>query len=215
MNDFSSARRAMVDGQLRAEGVRDERLIAAMGAIPREAFLPDGRQAMAYIDDNQPLANGRFLPAPATFARLVQLALVSESDRVLDVGAGSGYSTAVLARLAHDVVGLEADPDLASIATGMLRTFGVNNAEIMLGDFDVVPSGSFDVILVEGALDEEPVDLVKHLRPGGRLVALVGRGRSAMAKVYVNAPGGVTVRSEFNATLPVLARRQPAAEFVF
>ena len=134
---------------------------------------------------------------------------------MLDVGAGSGYSTAVLARLAHDVVGLEADPDLASIATGMLRTFGVNNAEIMLGDFDVVLSGSFDVILVEGALDEEPVDLVKHLRPGGRLVALVGRGRSAMAKVYVNAPGGVTVRSEFNATLPVLARRQPAAEFVF
>ena len=107
MVDYSTARRRMVDNQLRTSNVTDRRILAAMEDVPRERFLPDARRALAYVDAVHDLGGGRFLAAPAPFAKLLQLAEVDHTDTVLDVGAGSGYSVAVLARLARQVTGID------------------------------------------------------------------------------------------------------------
>src|SRR5690606_1584450 len=119
MTDFAQARKAMVDHQLRTRDITDRRLLAAMGKVTREAFVPEARRSLAYVDRPQQLVEepgGRALRAPTPFARLVQLAGVGANDRVLDIGCGSGYSTAVLAELAAAVVGVEATAALAETA---------------------------------------------------------------------------------------------------
>jgi len=217
MVDFERARKAMVDNQLRTSNVTDRRVLAAMLAVAREKFVPESRQALAYIDDAHDLGHGRSLPAPAPFAKLLQLAEIESSDTVLDIGAGLGYSTAVLAQLAHEVVGVENDATLAARAKSLLAETGVNNAEIVVGDFDAVVPGSrsFDVIVLEGAVAEVPAALFALLAEGGRLVALLQNGPAAVANLFVKSGGTVNARPDFNATLPPLqsAPRDPA--FVF
>ncbi len=162
MTDFSRARRAMIDSQLRTSSVTDRRILGVMGEVPREDFVEPDRRDVAYIDDVQRLgdkASGRFMSPPATFARLVQLAEVTSSDTVLDLGAGTGYSTAVLAGLAAEVTGLEADAELARRGSDILARQGVTNARIVAGEATALRGRRFDVIVVEGALDREPTDL--------------------------------------------------------
>ena len=118
MIDFEQARKAMVDNQLRTSAITDRRLLGAMGSVPRERFVPATRQSLAYIDEQHvyPGPLGRALAPAAPFARLVQLAAISEADTVLDVGCTTGYSSTVLAALAARVVALEAEPALADAA---------------------------------------------------------------------------------------------------
>lgn len=218
MTDFSRARRAMVDSQLRTSNVTDRRILRVMGEVPREDFVEADRRDVAYIDDLQRLGardSGRFMPPPATFARLVQLAEVGSGDTVLDLGAGTGYSTAVLAGLAADVTGLEADADLARRGAELLSRLGIGNARMMAGDVPDLRGRQFDVIVVEGALEQEPVELFPLLKDGGRLVALLTTRGVGVATVYVASAGGVTARSEFNAKLPPLSRPRPDVAFVF
>lgn len=218
MTDFENLRRAMVDSQLRTSGVLDARLLSAIQRVPREAFVPEARRPVAYIDGFQPLgdaAGKRFMPSATTFARLAQLAEVQPDDDVLDLGAGTGYATAVLARLARTVVGLEPDPMLAASAANILAELGIGNASVMKGDLDAVAGRTFDVIYVGWVLAEVPQELVNLLRPGGRLVAVLRSGGVGIAHLYVSGDAGVTARAEFNATMPDSGETKSIQEFVF
>lgn len=217
MVDFERARKAMVDNQLRTSNVTDRRILNAMLSVPREDFVPASRRALAYIDEAHDLGHGRAMPAPAPFAKLVQLAEIEPGDAVLDLGAGLGYSTAVLAQLAHEVVGVESDPTLAAAAAKALSAAGVSNAEIVVSDLNnVQPHASgFDVILLEGAVNEVSPELFKLLRDGGRLVALIRRGPAAVAHVFVKSGETVNSRAEFNTSLPPLTEAKRPDDFVF
>jgi protein-L-isoaspartate(D-aspartate) O-methyltransferase len=217
MIDYNQARTVMVDNQLRTSNITDRRLLAVMGRIPREVFVPDQRRALAYIDEAHALGGGRYLAAPAPFARLVQLAEIAETDRVLDIGCGTGYSTAVLAALGQEVVGVESDTNLAAAARSNLAELGIVNATIAEADLATGPKGQgeFDVVIVEGALSGPPDSLFAQLRDGGRLVALLRRGPTAAANVFVKAGKDVAARTEFNTTLPPLAAANPPEQFVF
>lgn len=217
MVDFERARQVMVDNQLRTSNVTDRRLLAAMGSIAREDFVPVARKGLAYIDESHDLGHGRAMPAPAPFAKLIQLAEIQATDAVLDLGAGLGYSTAVLARLAHEVVGVESDATLAVEAKKALSAAGVGNAEIVVSGFDDVEAHAhgFDVIVLEGTVDEVPRGLFKLLRDGGRLVAMIRRGPTAVANVFVRTGDSVNSRAEFNTSLPPLTAVKKTDEFVF
>jgi protein-L-isoaspartate(D-aspartate) O-methyltransferase len=145
------------------------------------------------------------------------LAEIRPTDCVLDVGAGSGYGTAVLARLGDEVTGLEPDGALAEQARANLGAAGIANASVVMGGFDGadLPRGHFDAIIVEGTLASEPEALFSLLRDGGRLVALIGSGGAAVAHVFVRSGDEVAGRGEFNTSLPPLAAAPLTETFVF
>jgi protein-L-isoaspartate(D-aspartate) O-methyltransferase len=203
----------MVESQLRAGGVTNAPILARMRAIPREDFVDAGRRDVAYVDDIQWLGN-RFMAAPATLAKLIKLAEITETDTVLDIGAATGYSTAVIAGLAAAVTGLEQDAALAATAVANLAALGLGNARMVVGDIDRLGSARFDVAIVQGALDSVPPAFLAALNDGGRLVALIRSGAVSVAHLFVKSDRGVTARAEFNAFLPPLAQR-PNEEFVF
>ena len=206
----------MIDSQLRTSGVMDRRLLGAMADMPREMFVAEGRKSVAYVDDLQPLGAGRrFILSPAYFGRMAQLAAISEEDRVLDVGAASGYSTAILARVAREVVGVEFDAALAARADQHLAQLEISNAKVIVGGHEVVADQRFDAILVEGALDSEPAELLALLAPGGRLVVPILRRGVAVIHVYVRNADAVMFTSEFDATMPRLWSGAARDEFVF
>lgn len=218
MVDYERARRFMVDNQLRTSHVTDRRILAEMGRMPRELFVPESRRALAYIDDVQPLGaagSARFMPAPATFAKLLQLAEITPTDRVLDLGAGAGYSTAVIAGLCQAVTGIEEDAALAATATQNLANLGRPNATVIAGTASALSGQRYDVIMLEGAVDAVPQTLFELLDEGGRLVALVRQGGVAIANIFVKTGGKVAARAEFNATLPPLYAGPRPVEFVF
>ena len=221
MIDFAAARKKMVENQLRTNNITDRRLLAAMGEVPRELFVPAERRDLAYIDEAQPLAPStgptRYIPAPAPFGRLVQLASVSTDDAVLDLGCTTGYSAAVLGELAYRVVAVESDPDLAAQARANLATLQLHGVTVVEGPIaaGAAHHGPFDVILLEGAVDEAPRHLFAQLAENGRLVVLQKQGAAAVAHLYVKSGTDVASRVEFNTTLPPLYATKAAPAFVF
>jgi protein-L-isoaspartate(D-aspartate) O-methyltransferase len=217
MIDFAHARTQMVENQLRTVSVSDKRLLAAMLAVPREQFVAAAQKPIAYTDAVHPIGAGRFLAAPAPFAKLLQLAEIGPDDAVLDVGAGTGYSTAVLAAMAGEVTALESDPDLADLARRNLTELGIAHVRLvdapLDGSYD--PGRLFDVIVVEGAVTSEPSAFFPLLADGGRLVALLRQRRVATAHLYVRSGREVAGRAEFNAALPALPLAPQAPAFVF
>lgn len=206
----------MIDSQLRTSGVTERRLLAAIAEVPREIFVADGRKPVAYVDDLQPLASGqRFILSPAHFGRIAQLAEIADNSRVLDVGAASGYSTAVLAGVAGQVVGVEFDADLAARANKHLAQLGIENARVIAGGIEAIGEGSFDAIVVEGAVDAEPDDLIGLLAPGGRLVVPILQRGIAVIHVFQRHNDSVMFTSEFDATMPRLWSWAQRDEFVF
>jgi protein-L-isoaspartate(D-aspartate) O-methyltransferase len=217
MADFATARRRMVDNQLRTSNVTDRRILTAMEEVPRERFVPEARQALAYGDVVHDLGGGRVLASPAPFAKLVQLAEIQHTDAVLDVGAGTGYSTAVLDRLAASVTGLESDAALVVTARELLGNTFVGTGSIVEGPLDgsSLPAGAYDVVIVEGAIDAAPTGLFRLLKDGGRLVALLRRNGAGVAHVYVKSGAEVTTRAEFNTAMPPLGTAPREESFVF
>lgn len=169
--DFQAMRRAMVDSQLRTNAVNDPRVTAAIEAVAREEFVPAERRATAYIDRAVPLSGGRAMNPPLATARLIVEAGIAPSDKVLIVGAASGYSAAVVAGLAGTVVALESDVDLVATAKAQLK--GLANVTVVAGDLHKgsAKGAPYDVILVDGAIEEVPDALAKQLAEGGRLAA--------------------------------------------
>lgn len=223
MGDFAEARQRMVDNQLRTNDVTDHRILSAMGAVPRELFLPKPRRAIGYIDEDVEVQSGgdgrsaRYLMKPHVFARLVQLAEIKSDDLVLVVGCASGYATAVLARIAGSVVGLESDDALATAAGDTLVELGIDNAAVVAGDLPAgLPGeGPYDVIFVDGAVEVLPESLTAQLTEGGRLVCIQGTGNSAEAIVATRSGGEIGTRTAFNAATHPLPGFQRPREFVF
>lgn len=207
---------AMIDSQLRTSGVTERRLISAFSDVPREMFVADGRKTVAYVDDLQPLASGRrFILSPAHFGRMAQLADIGKDSLVLDVGAASGYSTAVLALVARQVVGVEIDEDLVAGANERLAEVGIDNAHVVAGGAEAVTGQLFDAIVVEGAVDAEPDEMIELLAPGGKLVVPILRRGIAVIHVFTRNDDGVMFTSEFDATMPRLGHGAQQDEFVF
>lgn len=223
MQDFTAARMKMVDNQLRTQSVTDYEVLAAMGAVPRERFLPAASRSLAYIDSDlaikaaTPGGPARYMMEPAPLARLMQLAEVGKTDVVLVVGCGTGYSAAVLARLADSVVALEEDAELAANAAEVLADLGVDNVAVVTGPLETgYPSEApFDVIFVDGSVEVVPAALLDQLRDGGRAVAVVGYGRSAEATLFRRSSNDLGRRIAFDADVqPLPGFRKPKA-FVF
>jgi protein-L-isoaspartate(D-aspartate) O-methyltransferase len=175
--DRNPAREAMVAQQLRGRGIRDERILKAMSELPRELFIPGWRSELAYEDGALPIAAGQTISQPYVVARMTELLAPREGDRVLEVGTGSGYQTAILALMGCKVVSYERQPELAETARRHLRDLGLSdNVEIRLGDGSAGdPSGElYDGILVTAAAPRIPEGLREQLADGGRLVIPVG-----------------------------------------
>jgi protein-L-isoaspartate(D-aspartate) O-methyltransferase len=170
--DFAAARAAMVESQLRPQGVTDPAVLAAMGSIPREQFLPDDSRPLAYVDRAITIGAGRFLPAPAVLGRLLTQMMAQRGQRALVVGAGTGYSAAILKAMGLDVVAVESSAELAGIA----RELGIDVVEAPLQKGDP-NAAQYDQILIDGAVEVIPEAIVAQLADGGRLgTALVDRG---------------------------------------
>ncbi|MGH6769108.1 MAG: protein-L-isoaspartate O-methyltransferase family protein [Xanthobacteraceae bacterium] len=220
MPDFTTARRMMVDGQVRTSDVTDLRLIAAMLELPRERFVPRDKVALAYLDRDLPVTEGtarpqRCLLKPMVLAKLIQAAEIGAGSRVLDVGTATGYSAAVMAQLAGSVVALEQDEDLARHARDNLA--GVGNVEVVTGSLTAGwPAGAFyDAILLNGATEHAPETLLRQLRDGGRLVCVLGRPPASKAVLYRSTGGQVSARPIFDAAAPVLPGFAAKPAFVF
>jgi len=215
--DFAAARIKMVDNQIRTTDVTSYELLRAFLTVPREVFVPDARKALAYIDEDIPFAPGRYLMEPSPFAKLLQLASVSRDDVVLDVGCGTGYSSAVLAELAGTVVALEESAEAAGQAEANLQQLGVVNCAVVQGPLVAgwAKEAPFDVIVFQGAVDAVPPVFFDQLRDRGRLVVVEGRGLSAMAKLYTKEDGIVSDRFAFNCSVKPLPGFEKAPSFVF
>ncbi|NJL08756.1 MAG: protein-L-isoaspartate O-methyltransferase [Methylacidiphilales bacterium] len=220
MIDFVSLRRNMVNGQLRTNGVTDPALISALLEIPREEFVSEPQRALAYRDDDLPIEGGegpRYLIEPMTIARMIQALNLQPGDSVLDVGCGSGYSVALLSRLAGSVVALEADARLSEDAVRLLDRLGTSNVSVVSGPLAAgwPKAGPFDAILVEGAVEQVPQALFGQLKDNGRLIAVVGQGASGRAVLYRSVGGTISSRALFNAAVPSLPGFGKSSGFVF
>lgn len=220
MIDYASARRMMVDGQVRTNDVTDLRLQGAMLDVPRETFVPPARRPIAYLDVDVPFdgtVGPRALIKPMLFAKLAQAAEIAATDKVLDAGCTSGYGAAVLARLAERVVALEQDAGLATLARRALADCGVDNAVVVTGELTAgwPEDTPYDVILLEGAIDVVPEALLRQLGDGGRLIAVVGSRPMGKAMRYRSHAGHITAQSLFDAAAPLLPGFAKPAEFVF
>ncbi|MBR0845116.1 protein-L-isoaspartate O-methyltransferase [Bradyrhizobium liaoningense] len=220
MSGFSTARQKMVDGQVRTNDVTDRRILDAMLTVPREAFVPASRQALAYLDLDLDVSEGaakRFLIKPQLTGKLLQAAEIGEGDSVLVVGCASGYLAALAARLARQVTATECDSALAAKAKETLAALGIANvtckaAPCADGDASAAP---YDVILVNGAVEVTPEGLLGQLKEGGRLVGVSAESRPPRAMIVTHTHGEFGHRALFDAAAPVLPGLERAAAFVF
>lgn len=218
MTDYAAARLNMVESQLRTNKVTSEALLDAFLAVPRERFVPPALRGTAYVDEDLPLGNGRYVLEPMVFARLVQLAGVGPQDTVLEVGCATGYGTAILARLARHVVGIDSDQQFVGQAAARLRELAIGNASVAEAPLATgLPTRApYSVILFEGAVADIPEAVSRQLGEGGRLVAVVRPGAGVGRATLVARTNGVLAhRTAFDAAARFLPGFQPAPSFVF
>lgn len=199
--DFQTARKHMVDSQVRTNDVRNLRLQRAMEEIPRELFLPTELRSQAYVERELVYSPGRSMLTPRDFAKLAAAAEPGETDLVLDVACGAGYSTAILADLAEMVVAIESDATLAAAAQENLATLGVANAAVVAGDpaIGAPDQGPFDVIFIGALIEREPEALLAQLGDGGRLAAIMKIDGVSKGVVYKKSGAANSPHAVFDA----------------
>jgi protein-L-isoaspartate(D-aspartate) O-methyltransferase len=206
VSEFDQARNHMVDCQIRPSDVTDGSILAAFMHVDRHAFTPRSRLATAYADGEVITGDNRVMMRPRDMAKLIQAAEIKPSELVLDIAGGRGYSCAVLARLAETVVGLEDDEDSLSRSSDLLSAAGADNAVVIKGDLKAgVPGqGPFDVIFVNGSIEEVPAAWLEQLSDGGRLVAVIRRGPIGKATVFTCSDAGIGERVVFDSNASLL-----------
>jgi protein-L-isoaspartate(D-aspartate) O-methyltransferase len=221
MSDFSTARQKMVDGQVRPSDVTDVRILDAMLAVPREAFVPESQRALAYLDLDLDVSDAdgakRFLIKPVVIAKMLQAAEINETDNVLVVGCASGYAAAVAAKLAARVTATESDGALAAKASDVLAKLGFGNVTVKTaaaaaGDEANAP---YDVIVLAGATEIVPDRLYRQLKDGGRLVGVFAMSRPPRAIIVTHSHADFGDRALFDAAVPVLPGLERPPAFVF
>jgi len=218
MIDYGAARLNMVEGQLRTNEVTAPELLEAFLTVPRERFVPETLRGAAYVDDDIPLGSGRYLMEPLVLARLILLAEVGPKDRVLLVGADTGYGAAILARLAGSVVALESDPTLAKAARGLLGELGSRNVSVIEGPLDGGHLGGapYHAIVFGGAIAAVPRAIQDQLGEGGRIAAVVKSGAAVGQATKMTRIGHeLSRRAMFDAATPMLPSFVPEPSFVF
>lgn len=212
MSDFASRRVMMVDTQVRPQDVTKFPIIAAMLAVPRERFVPDAAREAAYAGHNITLAPRRVMLEARSFAKLLDALDILPGDKVMDLGAGLGYSSAVLAEMGTSVVAVEEDPTMAAAATSKLD--GI--AKVVTGPLvqGSAADGPFDIILVQGAAEAFPPALEAQLKEGGRIGVIFMEGALGIAKIGHKLDGKISWRFCFNATAPVLPGFEARRGFV-
>jgi protein-L-isoaspartate(D-aspartate) O-methyltransferase len=226
MFDTAAARRMMVDCQVRTADVTNLDLIDAMLAVPRELFVPSALAGLAYLDSDIAIGGGRVLLKPMVLAKLIQAAGLGANDHVLDVACGTGYSSAILSRLAGSVVALEEDASLASLARQALSAVGASqvSAQVSACQVSVVTgpltagwpaAGPYDFILLNGATEVTPETYAGQLKPHGRLACIYRAGPAGKAMLYRLVEGQLVGRPIFDAAAPVLPGFVAPPAFVF
>jgi protein-L-isoaspartate(D-aspartate) O-methyltransferase len=217
MMNAAVARRNMVECQIRPNKVTDLRVIEAFEAIARERFVPPALAGVAYLDEDLEVAPGRYLIEPMVLARLIQALALEREDRVLDVGAGYGYASALMARLAGTVVALESDATMAAGARRALAEAGVANASVVQGDLAVGhPAGApYTAMFIGGAVQRVPAALTEQIAEGGRLATVLAEGGVGQAVLYVKSGGVVSHRALFEAGTRPLPGFAAPPRFVF
>jgi protein-L-isoaspartate(D-aspartate) O-methyltransferase len=218
MTEYAQRRTMMVDTQVRPNDVTKFPVIEAMLSVPREEFVPDSVREAAYVGENLPLGPaGRVALEPRTVAKLLDALDVQPADRVLVVGAGLGYSAALLARMVAAVTALEDDRELGDAAVSRLKAQGATNVAVITGPLAAGAGANerFDRILIEGAVEELPEALAHQLAEGGRIGALFMEGALGVARIGYKIDGALTWRFAFNATAPVLPGFARARAFTF
>ena len=205
--DYAAARQHMIDSQIKTNKGTDPSVIQALAAVPREAFVADAQKKLAYIDRPVAIGAGRRMTEPMVLARLLQVAQLKLSDAVRVVGAGTGYSAAILARLVKKVVALESSPELAERAKAIIAGMGIGNINVVTGDLTAgrAGDGPYDFILVDGAAEVVHEALTGQLEDRGRLeVVIKDQGVVGRGTVFTRADGVVSQRAIFDADAEVL-----------
>jgi protein-L-isoaspartate(D-aspartate) O-methyltransferase len=208
----------MVESQIRTNRVVDPAIVAALGEIPREVFVSAQLRTVSYVDEAIPLGHGRYLMEPLAFASLLQAAEIRPTDIVLDVGCATGYSSAVLARLAATVVAVEEVPDFVRDANRLLAELPVLNTAVMESRLSAgcPKQAPYDVIVIEGGVEEIPEALLSQLGEGGRLACIVlGGGGFGKGTILTRVGGAIARRTVFDAGTPLLPGFKRAPSFVF
>ena len=213
MTDFAARRRTMVDTQVRPSDVTKYPIIEAMLAVPRELFVPAGRREAAYIGENLPIARSRVILEARTFAKMLDALDIRNDELVLDLGAGLGYGAAVLSRLAEAVVAVEEDEAMAAEAQSSLTEVAADNVVVVHAPLreGAAKHGPYDVIVVEGAVEDLPSALTDQLKDGGRIACIFADGQLGVCRIGYRLDGAVSWRDAFHASAPVLPGfvRQP------
>jgi len=216
MTDFADRRRMMVDTQVRPSDVTKYPIIEAMLSVPRENFVAGAQRDAAYADQNIDLGQGRTLLEPRTLAKILDALDVQGDELVLDVACGMGYSSAVVARMAQMVIAVEGDEALAGEAQTQLSEIGADNAIVHIADpaDGAAEHGPYDVILIQGGVEDLPQSLLDQLKDGGRIAAIFMTGALGQVKIGYKAGDQISWRFAFNAGAPVLPGFAAVKEFV-
>ncbi|MAO92542.1 MAG: protein-L-isoaspartate O-methyltransferase [Rhodospirillales bacterium] len=216
--DFALARRNMVESQLRTNKVTGTKLIQALHRIPRERFVPIAKRHRSYFDESIEVAKNRWLMPPMPLARLIQESYPQDTDNVMVIGAGMGYSSALYGALTRSVFAVENDPDLVEEMGGALTDLALDNVvavEASLAD-GYPKEGPYDIILMTGMIEYAPQTLLDQLNEGGRLMAVVGApGDIGRATLFGKKNGMTSTRVLFDATIKPLPGFARTPAFVF
>jgi len=215
MPDFTARRLMMVDTQVRPSDVTKFPIIDAMLRVPRELYVPSGKEEAAYMGENLPLGGQRVLLEARTLAKMLDALMLRREDLVLDLGCAFGYSSAVIASMVEAVVAIEEDPDMVREAERTLAAEGVDNVAVIEAPLaqGAAKHGPYDVIIIQGAVEQIGDAILAQLKDGGRIAAIFAEGALGVVRIGYKSDVSVTWRFDFNAGAPVLPGFEKNVDF--